>query len=156
MDSKFKYIIIALLIILILFFAYWYICYDYNNIKVDNNYFSVPKGYTATDNGTTIIITNGVNSIFLSNHAHNNMNVNSSISQYVQSKESEYNDSVDISSFDVNGGKLYKSTIQNDSVTYHYWFDDGNTVFLAYTWSGNSDTDSIVKELFNSRKTFIF
>ena len=151
MKLKYKYIIIILAILLIVVGGYYLIC-STDSVKVGNTYFSIPEGYSVTDNGKYYNFTSGNNSMCLRKDIESNANV--SIEGYINNKYVKDNVTVDISNFNANV-PAYKATIKEDSRVQYYWFDDGGKVYIFYTWSSNSNSDELAKMIFDSHKVFI-
>lgn len=150
MEKKFT-LLIVIVLILVGSFIFYEVNYNINHAKLGVAYFEIPEGFHEVNTPNIINLTNGTNSIFILKHTNND--IGSAIKEYKNMIGNNY--SVNITKFRINNIEVSKSTI-NGSNTIHYWFIKNDNLYEIYTWSGNSQTDSIVNGLISSLKFFIF
>lgn len=146
-------LIIVILLIIFIIGGIGFLVYNQNHFSINGCSFKIPEGYHVDDYGKYVNVTNGDISVsFMKNNT--DKNVNESISKYVKSKKKGFNATVDIATFTIDGIKVYKSNVENNTQFVHYWYEDNGKVYELFSWSGNKDTDFVVSDLIKYRNTF--
>ena len=146
-----KIIAIIVLIIAILIFGFFF--YTNNTVKVGNSYFAVPEGYHVVDEGKYVNVTSGKNDICLYKEVSDE-NINKSIANYAKNKKNN-NDTLKYSKLSSGDVNITKSVTGKNNEVIHYWFTKNGKTYEAFTWSGNSNSDNLLKNLIDSMKPAI-
>lgn len=126
---------------------------DDTHVKVGDATFELPSGFHEgkTNNAGDVNITNGYDSVFIKEYDHGN--VTKCINDYKKYKNNT-NQTVKVSTVDINNITVYKSSIVNETNTIHYWFDYKDKVYSIYTWGGtdggSDNIESIASDLIKS------
>lgn len=146
--------LIILLIIIILavigFLAYTTYTGSEQTVTVGSAKFALPQGYhegSMNPFGATNI-TNGTNSIFISEYEGNN--VSKHIQKYKTDLNKNNNDSFNTTELKIDNKNIYKTTNIKNKATVHYWYVNNDKTYDIYKWDGNNNMDSIVIDLINS------
>lgn len=142
--------IIAIIVILISILVAGFFFYTQNTVKVGNSYFTVPEGYHVIDEGDYINLTSESNYMCLVKKVADD-NINNSIEKYKDNKVSG-NDTLNFSKFTAGDVEVTKSVSNKNQNVFHYWFVKDGKTYEAFTWSGNSNSDNLLKNLINTMK----
>ncbi|WP_296893654.1 hypothetical protein [uncultured Methanobrevibacter sp.] len=147
---KFKYLIIILVVILLLsvisFIVFPQISNNENTVNINGTTFHLPEGYYegSTNYLGNVNITNGINSIFISEY--NDINIANHIKDYKEFIKKQ-NQTVIIKEIKNNNLTIYKAENQNSSEIVHYFLVKNSKTYDIYTWDGNKNTDKLIFEL---------
>lgn len=144
-----KSIIIILLVVILIGVTAFLFTHNFNgtnDVYVGNTKFYLPDGYhegNQTEYGD-VNITNGYSSVLIHNYSDNNVKkYRDDYSEYLLNN----NATPELRNFTVDDITIYKTTIVNNTQTMHYWFIKDNKTFSIYTWDGNSNMDSFIRDL---------
>lgn len=149
MNKKLLAIVFIIIAILILGFCF----YTHNTVKVGNAYFTVPEGYHVVDRDYCSNITSETDHMCLVKEVSDD-NINNVIEKYNAAKVSE-NDTLNFSKFSFGEVEVIKSISNKNPNVIHYWFVKDGKTYEAFTWSGNSNSDNLLKNLIHSMKPAI-
>ncbi|MBQ6628193.1 MAG: hypothetical protein IJH65_05180 [Methanobrevibacter sp.] len=146
-----KLLAIGFIIIAILILGFCF--YTYNTVKIGNAYFTVPEGYHVVDREYCSNITSETDHMCLVKEVSDD-NINNVIEKYNAAKVSE-NDTLNFSKFSFGEVEVIKSISNKNPNVIHYWFVKDGMTYEAFTWDGDSNSDSLLKNLIHSMKPAI-
>ena len=148
MEKKSIIIIIIALILVIIGAIAFTTFSNSSQITVGDATFEIPSGFHegTLNSAGDVNITNGYDSVFIK--VHNHSNITKAIKDYKKYKK-ENNQSVKVSTLNIDNIEVYKSTVTNESHTVHYWFVYKDKVYSIYTW-GSENIDDIATDLIKS------
>lgn len=151
MDKKYiKMGVIIILILLLIIGAYF--IYNSGYIKIGNNNFKIPEGYSIEENEKYINLTNGTDSICLNKVL--GKDIESSVNNYIKLKKSQ-NLKVNTENYSFNGNNIIKLYSLNETNTEHYYFEENGLTYDIFTCNKNNNTALLVNELIQTKKSAI-
>lgn len=150
-SSIFIFLAIILLIIIVGFIGYnvFNTSNQDNTIKVGKTTFYLPGGFYegSSDDSGVMNITNGENTIFLSEY--NDTNIQKHIEDY-EIYIANKNQTMEVNNFTIDNIVIYRTDNIDNPNNVHYWFTKNNNTYEVYKWDNNDNMDSLVIQFIKS------
>ena len=145
-----KKLIIAFIIIIIAgvgIFGYMH-QNSHSKIELGKTTFKLPDGYKEGEwtKNNTVRVSDGKTAAFIS--LKGNDNLNKTVYGFAQGFEKTGNHTI-ITNFTTSNVFVYKLNIENDTASY-YWFKNNGETYCVYTWEANNNIETLVVDLIKS------